>query len=862
MGKVTDQLIARIRRQVQERGLVLWLDPERIYAGVPDLVQKDGLQVERYEGSYFELRHRIESRLSNSQPPKLVLYLPLGEEALTPLAEVAAAGVVMRPGEPSITRNTRLSVIARPVLDAALPAATVDSVGRQADSGALSLADLDKIAEGGGIGGPAGVLGLIFGSTNPAEIALSFLGSDSFDQELVAKTALGEMAAFLHDEFGLEAKDYGSTATLREFFGRQLQVNEFITALGRMTPSKWQRLVTETPGLGRGLELVRIWRRRTDLRSSYIAIAKRVENDFDFASLDVPLDTLCRIDTFQSLEENLQTAIERAELENPAPELLKIATERLNGFWAGANPEIMDRWALIVAIGRLLEATQRAQTEIVEIKLQAVQLIRRYVEGKVGVEPWCAVDTLHRQMERHVHTFEFHQGGGHEFLTKLIAKGRANYAEMAAQLSQRFLNALKTAQFKVDKIPHQTEIYRRFVVPALQEGKTAYLLVDALRYEMALELKSSFTVGQGAELHYALGTLPSITEVGMAALLPRADQGVELVSIGEGRLGLQVDGRTMRNRTERLAYLGEAADCIACDLRLDDLLPTAQKIRERIANAQLVVVTATDELDGLCERSNVAMARRLMDDILLQLRRGIRVLFEMGVKSVIVSSDHGFLFAETLDSANLIDPPGGQTADLHRRVWVGRGGAASESYLRLKAGQVGLGGDLEIALPWSLGGFKAGGGSTYFHGAASPQELILPILVVRQKPRSPEPLTKAQWRLTPGSKTISARFLSVQIDGEAKGLVEFSPPAVRLEVREGSECLSRPVASSYGFQEATSSAKLKMDQDNPDRVRPNTVTLMLEKLPSGRQVDLYLIDVANESELVRVVGLPVSLAAF
>ena len=42
------------------------------------------------------------------------------------------------------------------------------------------------------------------------------------------------------------------------------------------------------------------------------------------------------------------------------------------------------------------------------------------------------------------------------------------------------------------------------------------------------------------------------------------------------------------------------------------------------------------------------MARRLMDDVLLQLRRGIPALFEMGVKSVIVSSDHGFLFAETL----------------------------------------------------------------------------------------------------------------------------------------------------------------------------------------------------------------------
>jgi hypothetical protein len=214
-----------------------------------------------------------------------------------------------------------------------------------------------------------------------------------------------------------------------------------------------------------------------------------------------------------------------------------------------------------------------------------------------------------------------------------------------------------------------------------------------------------------AELAATLGTLPSITEVGMAALLPRAHEGAELVSVGGGKVGLRIGASLLRNRKERLEYLAAAAGVSAYATRLEALLPPNKKVREAIGAADLIVVTATDELDGLCEAGNVPMARRLMDDVLRQIRRGLRVLFDLGVKTAVVTSDHGFLFGETLDSGNTIDAPGGQTVDLHRRIWVGKGGAASASYLRVRATDVGLGGDLELAMPWSLAGFSTPGAS-------------------------------------------------------------------------------------------------------------------------------------------------------
>ena len=53
----------------------------------------------------------------------------------------------------------------------------------------------------------------------------------------------------------------------------------------------------------------------------------------------------------------------------------------------------------------------------------------------------------------------------------------------------------------------------------------------------------------------------------------------------------------------------------------------------------------------------------------------------------------------------MIDTPGGKTAALKRRVWVGQGGADLRGILRASLSAFGIGGDLEIATPWNLSCF-------------------------------------------------------------------------------------------------------------------------------------------------------------
>src|SRR5207237_5667108 len=132
-----------------------------------------------------------------------------------------------------------------------------------------------------------------------------------------------------------------------------------------------------------------------------------------------------------------------------------------------------------------------------------------------------------------------------------------------------------------------------------------------------------------------------------------------------------------------------------------------------------------------------------------------------------------------------IEEPGGQAVDLHRRVWIGVGGTAEPSYLRTPLSSLGIDSEFDIATPWGFACFKSKGGArAYFHGGLSPQELIIPVVVMTAKAAAMSgPPTGIQWKLTPGSAKLTTRFFSVQISGgqSQSSLFGFEPPKVRVE---------------------------------------------------------------------------------
>src|SRR5205085_3595601 len=142
------------------------------------------------------------------------------------------------------------------------------------------------------------------------------------------------------------------------------------------------------------------------------------------------------------------------------------------------------------------------------------------------------------------------------------------------------------------------------------------------------------------------------------------------------------------------------------------------------------------------------LARETMEKILLRLGKAFRILGQLGINTIVITADHGHLFTEELSDDLKINAPGGNTKDLHRRVWVGLGGTADASYLRARLADFGLGGGLEIAVPWNFACFKVkGGAGAYFHGGMSPQELIIPMVTLTPSKNGTETTHEIAWSL-------------------------------------------------------------------------------------------------------------------
>ena len=95
---ITDHLVGLISKQVDDYGLVVWYDPEAIYAQAVEKVDFPDTTVLRYEGSFVDLRWRIDQRklMDGVEPPRMVVYVPLAQDQTHhALIELEAAGVVV-----------------------------------------------------------------------------------------------------------------------------------------------------------------------------------------------------------------------------------------------------------------------------------------------------------------------------------------------------------------------------------------------------------------------------------------------------------------------------------------------------------------------------------------------------------------------------------------------------------------------------------------------------------------------------------------------------------------------------------------------------------------------------------------------
>lgn len=851
MGIVSHYMRDLLKKQVDDKRLIVWFDPDGHYRAFAEALTLSDTTIARYDGSFFALRRQISPLLDGEEPPGLLVYVPLAEEnTQDALVELTAAGAVLKSGQQPWQRNTRLSVVTRAALKDTFAADQIKVLERQIEAGQLAtIEEVDDSIERIRRQVNPGVVTLIFGVGEPEEVALSFLSDERYDAQILAKDAQGDLAALLGEQYGAELSG-ASLNDLRLQFARHALCTDLLATLSAPIPTQLAsvRIASEPDAREACVRLARRWRHDRELGDAYTRYADQIERELGLASIPFTLEHIQGCDTFAAIEGAIEDGAERAWIAQPSADLLALGDARLRSFWVQRQPEMQARWALISSAGRLLLRSAEIEPALKQQGLTAASLVTSYTEGDA---PWCELDTRHRELEQRSRRFDF--AAEHDTLNQLLALARRRFMDIGDQLAVRFTRALVADDFRLAGFTRQREVFQRVVVPALKQGKTAYMLVDALRYEMARELTESLRETFVVQLDAAIGSAPTITEIGMASLLPDVSGHADVIAAGPGKLALRIGETALRDRASRLAWLRAHVPAAAkgsvaqvADTTLDDLLSPKAALKAEIIGADLVVVTS-QEIDAIAEMDNISLARALMEELLEHLARGIRRLVELGCQQIILAADHGYLFGEELDSAMKIDPPGGQTLDLHRRVWVGRGGASNPAYLRAPLSAFDLSDtDLEIAAPWGFGAFKTQGGArAYFHGGLALPELVIPTATLTPlAARAPASVAgEIEWSLTLGSRRITTRACSLTIGGHRSSLFSVEAPPVRVEIRSGKEVVSTPRFATYGLNTVTQEIQLQFSEHDETELESSTVMIEIEpERVHGDTVAIYLLD--------------------
>ena len=286
---------------------------------------------------------------------------------------------------------------------------------------------------------------------------------------------------------------------------------------------------------------------------------------------------------------------------------------------------------------------------------------------------------------------------------------------------------IKIAMHRV--IPFQTDFYRD-QVKKIKE-KTVVIISDAFRYETAMELAKKFEEDPNCEvqMNAMMGTLPSYTAVGMAALLPH-----DMLSMTEDYTVL-LDGKPCGLTTQREQIL-HGANPNSAVLRFENVRDdmNTKVLRDFTAGKEVIYVyhNRVDETGESSRNENSVF--KACDESISEIFAVIKKFSKSAnVYRFLITADHGFIYSRRkLTATDKLENEAEKGAFVDRRFIIDKEDLATDGVFSLPLSDaLGSTDDRFIMLPKGMSVFKAGGGMNYVHGGSSPQELIIPALFIK-----------------------------------------------------------------------------------------------------------------------------------
>ncbi|MFO7695730.1 MAG: PglZ domain-containing protein [Anaerolineae bacterium] len=767
-----DYLVQQLDELLKRRSVIVFYDPRSEFLPffdreLPEVGKgRDDLRrvfvgdrltfVARYSGSFFGLRVAVEPIAALDKPAPLVIYLPgvTRDRQASVLMELEKGGACYEPQLKRLALNVLRKMFTDCQIDEMLRPATV------------TYDDIVSFLAQAGDRENASVLRTLFGGEKSEALIAAWLADGAKDAAIQEREATPELLKLIEARLGLGLPASTTATEAREKTLRYVLVGEFRSDLSCEPPATIS-MVPVASGTG---QIERLREVAETLRQKhpeqYMALANRVAADLNLETAKISAAHLGRVDTFRFEERRLLGHASELISAKRYDDAVAIVAGRSRSFWVDRDVRRQAQWELCRLMAELGQEIERILPGLSKMGSEPAKWVSAYA----GDGGWHQVDALQRRLETWAAKMDEEPD-----TEKGFAVVRREHEELIKRMAEGFVKALSGSAWTVQGLLHQTRIYPDVV--QTMGGRTAYFLVDALRFEMGVDLAQQLQGSRDLSVRPAIAALPSITPVGMAALLPGASASFAVVD-HKGKLGASVDGLVMPGLSERLKYL-KAKVPDATDLTLGKLLGTpSSKLGKLVGDASLVVVRS-QEIDFMGEMDGDLLARQVMDTIIGNIARGVKKLAAAGIENFVITADHGHQFSIRKDEDMRTDCPGGDTLDIHRRCWIGRGGTTPPGTVRVTGADLGYQTDLDFVFPTSLGVFKAAGGLCFHHGGFSLQEIVIPVLSLRMPSPESKPLKETVAQLHGIPDTITNRTFGIRV------LVMpnlFAPEAVALRV--------------------------------------------------------------------------------
>lgn len=355
-------------------------------------------------------------------------------------------------------------------------------------------------------------------------------------------------------------------------------------------------------------------------------------------------------------------------------------------------------------------------------------------------------------------------------VTERVERTYTNHYLLAlAKKWQPLIDGMDT--WKMEGIFSQSVFYTTYVYPFITNKKKVFVIIsDALRYETMVELSERIAQMPRMETDMKpamLSTLPSYTQLGMAALLPHKQLSYEKDADEVFADGMSTKGTEARSKVLQKAVARSKA------ITAEDFLKTTNA-KTAFKDFDLIYIYSNMIDKTGDDKASEGMVFKATEDEMAHILQMIDLIRNGNGCNILITSDHGYLYQnETLDETDFSDfkVMGDTIIQDSRRFVIGRGLEEGDAVKTWSAEEVGLTdspaengtgiSSLQVQTAKGLNRIrKQGAGSRFVHGGSMPQEVVMPVLHVNIKKKqgvsevSVDILNKKS-KITTNTQTIS-----------------------------------------------------------------------------------------------------------